>query len=113
MSDGNPTGVGDAGDLQLLGPAAADRLAGLVFELASQLHEERVRRLALEDVLTRAGLLDTAALEAVVEDSAFRDRSRAQADDSIRRLLRIVTEHGTPEGPLRAEAPTAESGETA
>lgn len=95
-------------DLRLLDDNAIDKLAGLVFELASQLHEERVRRQALESVLAGAGALDASAIEALVDDPAFRDRSRAEADASIRRLLRILEEDGPPEGPLRAEAPGTE-----
>lgn len=93
-------------DLKLLGDNAIDKLAGLVFELASQLHEERMRRRALEDRLAAAGALDPAALDALVDDPAFREGSRDAADASIRRLLRIIEEDGGPEGPLRAEAPT-------
>ena len=98
-------------DLRLLDENAIDKLAGLVFELASQLHEERVRRQALEAQLAQAGVLDSAALEALVDDPAFRDGSRAAADASIRRLLRILEEDGGPEGPLRAEAPKGEESE--
>ena len=94
-------------DLKLLDDNAIDKLAGLVFELASQLHEERVRRLALETVLADGGL-DLDAVEAMAGDPAFRNRSRGTADTSIRRLLRILEEDGPPEGPLRAETPRTE-----
>jgi hypothetical protein len=96
-------------DLKLLDENAIDKLAGLVFELASQLHEERARRVALETALATAGALDPAAIEALVDEPAFRDRSRASADTSIRRLMRILEEDGGPEGPLRAEAPGSDS----
>ncbi len=95
-------------DLKFLDENAIDKLAGLVLELASQLHEERARRVALETILTTAGALDPAAIEALVNDPAFRDRSRADADASIRRLMRILEEDGGPQGPLRAEAPGPE-----
>lgn len=91
-------------DVTLLGDNATDKLAGLIFELASQLHEERARRQALETVMAEDGL-DLARVDALVDDTAFRDRSREGADASIRRLLRILQEDGAPEGPLRAEAP--------
>ena len=96
-------------DLRLLDGNAIDKLAGLIFELASQLHEERARRQGLEAQLAEAGALDPAALDALVDDPAFRDGSRAAADGSIRRLLRILEEDGGPEGPLRAEAPTGDT----
>ena len=91
-------------DLTLLGDANADTLAALVFELASQLHEERVRRLALEQVLEDGGA-DLSGIDALVDDEAFRDRSRAGADQSIRRLLRLLEGDGPPEAPLRGETP--------
>ena len=91
-------------DVNLLGEATTDTLAALVFELASQLHEERVRRVALEQVLTDGGF-DLSGVEALAEDTAFRDRSRAAADLSIRRLLRLLEGDGPPEGPLRSETP--------
>lgn len=91
-------------DLELLSADAADKLAGLVFELASQLHEERARRQALETVLAADGL-DLGRIDALVDSAGFRARSRDGADASIRRLLRILEENGDPEGPLRAEAP--------
>lgn len=37
-------------------------------------------------------------------DEAFLAEGRSALDDSLRRLLRIVTENGDPRGPLRAEA---------
>jgi len=46
-------------------------------------------------------------LAALAESPAVRDLSRSAADASIRRLLRILTEDGPPEAPLRAEAPDA------
>lgn len=91
-------------DITLLGDATTDTLAALVFELASQLHEERVRRVALEQVLQDAGF-DVSGVEALTDDTAFRERSRAAADLSIRRLLRLLEGDGPPEAPLRDETP--------
>ncbi len=91
-------------DLTLLGDATADTMAALVFELASQLHEERVRRLALEQVLEDGGF-DLGAVEALADDDAFREQSRSAADLSIRRLLRLLEGDGPPEAPLRGETP--------
>lgn len=91
-------------DLKFLGKDSADKLAGLIFELASQLHEERVRRLALEETLMEGGL-DLSAVDTLVDDDDFRERSRTEADASIRKLLRILEEDGSPEGPLRGEMP--------
>ena len=82
--------------------AEDDTLAALVMDLAAQLHIERQRRLALEEALTRAGIIADDAIEAMVNDAAFRAKSQA-------RLMRIITEHGDRTGPLRDEAPPIES----
>jgi len=76
----------------------------MVLELAAQLHVERQRRMALEALLVRQGLLDAAAPEAMATDGTFLVSARAELDASLRRLLRIMTEAGDPSGPLRAEA---------
>jgi hypothetical protein len=79
----------------------AERLAGLVFELASQLHAERVHRLALESALVRAGVVPEAALQAAAEDPALRERSRREVEESVARLMRVITESADPRAPLR------------
>lgn len=78
-----------------------ERLAGLVFELASQLHAERAHRLALEHALQQAGIVTRAALESAASDAALRDRSRAEVEASVARLMRVVTENADPRAPLR------------
>jgi hypothetical protein len=85
--------------------ADADRLAGLVMELASQLHIERQRRMALEHVLAEKGVVDAAALERLADDPKFLAAARVELDRSLRQMLRIVTESGDKQAPLRAEAP--------
>ncbi|QUT06799.1 hypothetical protein KFK14_04975 [Sphingobium phenoxybenzoativorans] len=82
---------------------APDQLAALIFELASQLHVERQRRIALETALQRAGLLQTDTLDALAADTEIQNMGREALDLALRRLLRVVTETGDPRGPLRAE----------
>lgn len=91
-------------DHAYLGDASIDQLATLVLELASQLHVERQRRMAIETLLARKGLLDPAALDAMAAEDGFNAEARAALDGNLRRLLRIMTESGDPRGPLRAEA---------
>lgn len=81
-----------------------DKLAALVMELAAQLHVERQRRMALERALIEAGTVTPAAIEALAGDARFLEAARAEADASIRKLLRIMSEAGPAEAPLRAEA---------
>jgi hypothetical protein len=85
---------------------AAESLAGLVFELASQLHVERTSRLALEAALVNAGVLTREAVDAVATDSAVRERMRAALEDSMRKLMQVITEGADPRFPLRHLAPT-------
>lgn len=93
-----------ASDHAYLDGATNDQLAALLMELASQLHVERQRRMALQTVLERQGLIDPAAMEALAADPDFNAAAGAAVDASLRRLLRIMTERGDPRGPLRAEA---------
>ena len=89
--------------------AEDDTLAALVMDLAAQLHIERQRRLALEEALTRSGVISPDAIEAMVDDTAFLAKSTRALDKSQARLMRIITEHGDRTGPLRDEAPAIES----
>jgi hypothetical protein len=82
-----------------------ERLAGLVFELASQLHIERTGRIALETALERAGLLAPGAAQALADDPALLALAREGLDRSMRGLMRILTEAADPRAPLRGEAP--------
>ncbi len=91
-------------DHRYLEEAGTDRLAALLLELAAQLHAERQRRMALEEVLVRHGALDRAELEALVSDAGFLHAAQSALDGNLRRLLRIMAEGGDPRGPLRAEA---------
>jgi hypothetical protein len=83
--------------------SAPDRqqLAGLVFELASQLHVERAQRVALQVALERAGLVDSATLLALAADPELRRRDRELLEESIAKLLRVLTEEADPTRPLR------------
>lgn len=82
---------------------APDRqqLTGLVFELASQLHIERAQRCALQAALEKAGLIDAAALQALASDPDLRRRDREMLEESIAKLLRVLTEDADPRRPLR------------
>jgi hypothetical protein len=81
-----------------------ERLAGLVFELASQLHVERARRIALEAVLREAGLLNDEKIEAAAMVAETRDRTAAALDKAMHGLMRVVTEGSDPRQPLRKES---------
>lgn len=90
-------------DHTYLQPASIDQVAAMVLELASQLHVERQRRMALELLLLRQGAIPDPAT--LAEDPALLEAARTALDTNLRRLLRIMTETGDPSAPLRAEAP--------
>jgi len=91
-------------DHRYLQDVSPDRLAALLFEVAAQLHAERQRRMALEEVLVHRGLLDRAEMEALAEDAGFLASAQAGLDRGLRRMLRILEEAGDARGPLRQEA---------
>lgn len=91
-------------DHAYLGAVTPDQLGALIFELASQIHVERQRRMALERLLLRSGMLTPGALDALADDKEVTEEGRAALDAALRRMLRIVTEIGDARGPLRAEA---------
>ncbi|MEM7444211.1 MAG: hypothetical protein AAF414_12875 [Pseudomonadota bacterium] len=97
-------------ELTFFDNAEIDTLAALVMDLAAQLHIERQRRMALEEALTRAEMVDQSAIEAMVGDAEFRAKSTRALDTSQARLMRIITERGDRTGPLRDEAPPVEGG---
>jgi hypothetical protein len=98
MSKRNP-------ELKFLAAADLDRLAALVFELSAQLHIERHKRMALEQALVAKGVLATTEIAALADDRTFLDAARDEADQSLRKLMRILSEDGDKQAPLRKEAP--------
>jgi hypothetical protein len=86
-------------------------LAGLIFELASQLHVERSRRQALEAVLAGKGIVSTEEIEGAAENSGYRQAVEAALDQSIRKLLLVLSEGTDARTPLRAEVPKGSSGD--
>jgi hypothetical protein len=78
-----------------------ERLTGVVFELASQLHVERVQRVALQLALEKAGLIDAATLLSLTTDAALQRRNRDMLEESIAELLRVLSESADPRRPLR------------
>jgi hypothetical protein len=79
----------------------ADRLAGLVFELAAQVHVERQLRMALEATLVRNGVVSRIELDELAGDDAFLDDVRAALRNSQQRLLDVMLEQDDARRPLR------------
>ncbi|MGH8309618.1 MAG: hypothetical protein ACRETX_07460 [Steroidobacteraceae bacterium] len=83
-------------------PLDTDRLTGLVFELSSQLHAERLHRIALEMALAQAGVIEPATLQKMASDPALRELGRRAVEESVARLMRVLTERDDARAPLRA-----------
>ena len=90
-------------DHRYLSAVDVDTLAALVMELASELHVERQRRIALEHELAARGIVDLDAVERAAVTPAVRERGNEALDRSIRAFMRIMTEGGDPKAPLRGE----------
>ena len=93
--------LGNQPELRLLTSSNVDQIAGLVFELATQVHIERQRRLALEELLVRRGLIDRDDLDALAADEAFRDLVRAELVRAQNALLDVLLESDAASSPLR------------
>jgi len=86
------------------GAPTLEQLTGLVFELASQLHVERARRIALEATLEDSGLLKFNAIDFVASKTEVRQRTTAALDRAMSGIMRVLTEDANPRTPLRAQA---------
>lgn len=95
--------IGAQTELRLLGASDVDQIAGLVFELAAQLHAERQRRLALEEALVRRALVTRRELHALTEDETFHDLVRAELARAQQALLDVLLESDDAHAPLRPQ----------
>ncbi len=91
----------DAEPAPPFGAPSLDQLTGLVFELASQLHAERARRIVLEAALEEAGVLAQSACERLAPQPEVRRRSAAALDRAMAGLMRVMTKDVDPRTPLR------------
>lgn len=86
------------------------KLFDLVLQLGSELHVTRQRLLAVEALLVRRGLLtadEVDGFQAGPDERQVFDRER---DELLARLMRILTERGPAEHPLRDQWEAAVSG---
>ena len=90
-------------DLEAFGAPSPAQLAGVVLELASQLHAERVRRIALETALEAAGVLPADAPLTAEQRAIVRAKGGAALGRSMSGLMRVITEGADPRTPLRRE----------
>ena len=91
-----------ADDSDILSSAPTlDQLTALVFELASQLHVERIRRIALEAALERTGTLAPGVLEGQTLAAEIRPRAAEALERAMAGIMRVLTENADARTPLR------------
>lgn len=95
-------------ELTIFSDPATDRLAGLIFELAAQLHVERQGRMAIETILLRRGLVSQPELDELVGDDDFAADVRDALRESQDQLLAILVETDDARHPLRDRPATPE-----
>jgi hypothetical protein len=86
-----------------IGAPTLEQLAALVFELASQLHAERVHRIALECALEAAGVIEADAADRNASEPHVRAKAQAALDHAMEGVMRVITEDPDPRTPLRAQ----------
>ncbi|MEO9222636.1 MAG: hypothetical protein ABI251_12850 [Mycobacteriaceae bacterium] len=101
-----PAPLSRSPELHFLTVAQLDQLAGLVFELAAQLHVERARLSAIEQLLLDRGVLDREGLLAVIDTPAQQERLSGELDRSLAGMLRVQMEDDDARAPLRADQRT-------
>ncbi|MEV0394407.1 hypothetical protein [Polymorphospora rubra] len=88
-------------EFDYLGDPKTSKLFDLVLQLATDLHVTRQRVRALETLLVRGGQLDADAVDGFAPTGAERVAFDADRDGLQARLIRILTEDGPAEHPLR------------
>ena len=99
-------------EFDYFGDPKVGKLLDLVLQLSTELHVTRQRVRVVEALLTRSGVLTEGAVDGFVsteEEQRLLDRER---DALLARLMRILTERGPAEHPLRDQWETALSEKT-
>lgn len=78
-----------------------DRLVSLVWQLAAELHTTRQRLAAVEALLGRADILPAGTVDAFTPDAGEATEMAARRDGFLDRIMRVVTEAGPAEHPMR------------
>jgi hypothetical protein len=82
--------VGPQAEQTFFADPAIDRLVGMVFSLTAEVHVMRDRMKLLEDALAQRGLLDPAALDAIIPERALEARIAAERTALVRHVLEAL-----------------------
>lgn len=82
--------VGPHAEQTFFADPAIDRLVGMVFSLTAEVHVLRDRMQLLEDALAQRGLLDPAALDAMIPEGALEARIAADRAALVRHILEAL-----------------------
>lgn len=80
-----------------------DRAVGLIVQLAAELHVTTQRLHALEQILVERGVLASGVVDAFEPNDQQRELLETLRDGAMERILRVLTEDGPAEHPLRDE----------
>lgn len=85
------------------GSPHVSKLVDLCLQLSAEVHVTTQRQRALELLLVRSGVLGADALERFEPDDAERNQLDDAREALVQRILRIMTEAGPAEHPLRPQ----------
>lgn len=83
--------------------AQVDRVVGLLWQVAQELHVTRQRTLALEELLIERGVLDEGELDAFRPTSEAAARLEADGAALMDRLIRTISETDDHRSPMREQ----------
>lgn len=95
------------------GDARFGKLFDLVLQLAAEVHVTRQRLHATEALLVRAGLVEEGAVNGFDPSDREKEILDRDRDAMLGRLIRILTESGPAEHPLRDQWESLVSGKSA
>jgi hypothetical protein len=90
-------------EFDFFGNQQVSKLFDLVLELGMDLHVTTTRLRAMEMLLTRRGELSADQLDGFIPTEAEKQIMDAKRDEFMARLMRIITESGPSEHPLREQ----------
>lgn len=86
--------------------AQIDRVVGLLWQVAQEVHVTRQRTLALEELLVERGVIEAGALDAYQPSAEATARLEADGAELMERLIRTISETDDHRAPMRDQFTT-------